>query len=171
MHSLSQALVTARIARSLATIAAASSEALFPVSSDSASADLASLIQDTELADVTLKLFENGHYALAVEQAYKCLDRRVSQRSGIEGSGQDLMFQVFSVDKPRLQLNALKNVSDKDEQDGFRFIFAGCMRAIRNPRAHDHLFLDEREDALLMIAWAEYLLRRVEASTIVGITT
>jgi uncharacterized protein (TIGR02391 family) len=124
-------------------------------------------IEDTELADVTLKLFADGHYALAVEQAYKCVDRRFSAKARLSGmgqTGQDLMFSVFSPDKPRLRLNDLHSVEDRDEQDGFKFIFGGCMRAIMNPRAHNHLFVDEREDALVMIQWADYLLRRVEAA-------
>jgi len=128
---------------------------------------LSLLVQDTELADVTLELFRQGHYALAVEQAYKCIDCRVRDRSGVSGTGQGLMFDVFSLDKPRLRLSKLKTTSDKDEQEGFRFIFGGCMQAIRNPRAHNHLFVDEREDAFAMVLWADYLLRRVEAATVV----
>lgn len=30
-------------------------------------------------------------------------------------------------------------MSDKDEQEGFRYIFAGIMSSIRNPRGHDNL--------------------------------
>ena len=164
MNSIAEALAVLGLARSLASLAPARDSLLSPTPVVPNGDPFPLGIEDTELADVTVKLFTDGHYALAVEQAYKCLDRRVSQKTGIGKSGQALMFEVFSKDSPSLRLNKLRTVSDTDEQEGFRFIFGGCMQAIRNPRAHDHLFLDERDDALVMILWADYLLRRVEAA-------
>ena len=145
MTSLRDALAVASIARAIA-LDVPGEWRMTPSTGNASGMAQAPRIEDTELADVTLKLFADGHYALAVEQAYKCVDRRVSAKARLSGmgqTGQDLMFSVFSPDKPRLRLNDLHSVEDRDEQDGFKFIFGGCMRAIRNPRAHNHLFVDE----------------------------
>ena len=119
------------------------------------------LITDEELVKTTRKLFNDGHYARAVEEAFKLLEVTVRERSGrSELSGRDLMFQAFDVKTPRLKLNALKSKFEAGQQEGYRFIFGGAMSAIRNPRAHDHQLVDEAGEALEMLLLASHLLRR-----------
>jgi uncharacterized protein (TIGR02391 family) len=102
------------------------------------------------------------HYARAVEEAYKCLDNVVKDKSGLSISGKDLMNQAFSEKNPILKLNDLKTTSERDEQIGYMLIFGGCMTGIRNPRAHEHQKEDAPEVALEMLVWANHLMRMID---------
>ncbi len=101
----------------------------------------------------------DGHYAEAVEEAFKCVNNVVKNKSGSSRDGPDLMLHVFDAGKPVLKLNALRTTSDTDEQEGYRFMFAGCMTGIRNPHAHAHDLRDSPDAALEMLVWANHLLR------------
>lgn len=120
------------------------------------------LISSEPIRSATRKLFVDGHYAEAVEEAFKCVNNSVKQKSGVSRDGQDLMLHVFDEKKPLLKLNELETVSQRDEQAGYKFILAGCMTGIRNPRAHEHGREDEPQVALEMLVWANHLMRVVE---------
>jgi len=120
------------------------------------------LVKSKAVRDATRKLFLDGHYARAVEEAYKCLDNVVRDKSGLSISGKDLMDKAFSEKNPILKLNALKTTSQKDEQIGYMIIFGGCIVGIRNPRAHEHRKEDSPEVALEMLVWANHLMRAID---------
>lgn len=120
------------------------------------------LVKSKELRDATRKLFLDGHYARAVEEAFKCINNTVKAKSGLSKDGQDLMTQAFSEKNPALKLNNLRTDSQRDEQMGYMFIFAGCMTGIRNPRAHEHQLRDSPDVALEILAWANHLMRVVD---------
>ncbi len=123
------------------------------------------LVTDKELRDTTRTLFKNGHYALAVEEAYKALNNLIKSRTGLAGDGAGLMTKVFSLDKPLLRLNNLRTQSQRDQQIGYAQIFAGSMTGIRNPRAHEHKYLDEPHAALELLSLANHLFRLVSKAT------
>lgn len=103
------------------------------------------------------KLFQDGHYANAVESACKVLDLLVKMRSGrTDLSGTELMQVVFSPKAPVLRFSALATETDRSEQQGMMFLFAGAMLALRNPRAHE-LIEDDPEQALEYIAFLSML--------------
>ena len=117
------------------------------------------MITVPELRSLTRKLFRDGHYSLAVEQACKLVNNQVKGRCGKTAKdGPDLMHHAFKVDAPALRINSLKTESERDEQDGYRYIFAGMMAGLRNPRAHEHLLRDEPEAALEILVLANHLL-------------
>jgi uncharacterized protein (TIGR02391 family) len=116
------------------------------------------LVKSKAIRDATRKLFVDRHYARAVEEAYKCLDNVVRDKSGLSISGKDLMDKAFSEKNPILKLNALKTTSERDEQIGYMLIFGGCMTGIRNPRAHEHQLWDSPDVALEMLVWANHLM-------------
>ncbi len=116
------------------------------------------LVTDSVLRDTTSQLFIEGHYALAVEEAYKYLNNVVKSRSGLRVDGADLMRTALSPKKPVLKLNELRTPSQRDQQHGYMDILAGCMTGIRNPRAHEHRYLDESRVALELIVLANHLL-------------
>ena len=69
-------------------------------------------------------------------------------RSGrFDLSGTDLMMKVFSPNAPILKFNEPRTESDKSEQQGPMFLFAGAILAVRNPRAHG-VIEDDAENAL-----------------------
>lgn len=117
------------------------------------------LLTSQPLRAATRQLFIDGHYAEAVEEAYKCVNNTVKKRSGSQRDGTALMFHVLNKDKPVLKLSDLRTSTEVDEQEGYAFIFAGCMLGIRNPRAHTHDLKDEPKAALEMLAWANHLMR------------
>jgi uncharacterized protein (TIGR02391 family) len=114
-----------------------------------------------DIAAVSLDLFDNGHYSQATFEAFKLLDKKVQDVSGIQETGFKLMMQAFNETGPTIKLNDLSTISDKDEQMGFRFVFAGSMSAIRNPRGHD-IIADPIDLCLDHLSFASVLLRTFE---------
>ncbi len=124
------------------------------------------LVSDPDLNATCRTLFRDGHHARAVEEAFKFLANAVKGRSGEPTrDGQDLMLHVFSLENPVLRLSDLRRVSERDEQAGYRFMFAGAMTGIRNPRAHEHTLRDQADVALEMLVMANHLMRVVRRST------
>src|SRR3954466_5950180 len=89
------------------------------------------------------QLFDDGYYAEATFEAFKYLDKAVESHSGLTESGYKLMMNAFSETTPKLLLTPLATSSEKDEQQGYKFIFAGGVLAIRNPRGHEHSVVDD----------------------------
>ncbi len=110
------------------------------------------------------KLFDDGHYAEATFHAFKYLDKQVQKHSGISESGYKLMMAAFDEANPRLRLTPLKTESEKDEQKGYRFVFAGGVQAIRNPRGHEYAVTDDPDVCLDHLSFVSMLLRRLEAA-------
>ena len=126
-------------------------------------------VSDETLRGKVEKLFLDGHYARAVEEAYKYIDNLVKQRVGNTckaDSGTGLMQEAFSPKKPVLMLNGNATRTEQDEQLGYMQIFAGCMLGIRNPRAHDADAEDERESALKLLGMADHLVWRIKTAEI-----
>ncbi len=117
------------------------------------------LVTDETLRLATRQLFIDGHYALAVEEAYKCLNNYIKSRSSVSDDGASLMRRVFSPKNPILKLNQLRSESQRNQQLGYMEIYAGCMTGIRNPRAHEYRSLDEPSAALEMLSLANHLIR------------
>lgn len=126
-----------------------------------------SVVSDEELRKMTSKLFYDGHYARAVEEAFKFLDNLVKKRSKVENSGQRLMRNVFSSNSPKLKLNSGISISERDEQSGYMDIMAGCMTGIRNPRAHESDWEDTEYRAIQLLSLADHLVGRVRKAEIV----
>ena len=118
------------------------------------------IVDDDELRQTSRKLFLDGYYALAVEEAYKCLNNIVKDLTGLSDfDGVPLMQRAFSPKNPVLKLNDLKTQSEKDQQRGYMEMFAAVMTGVRNPRAHEHRYLDDPETALELLGLANHLVR------------
>lgn len=115
-----------------------------------------------EISKICLKLFDDGYYSQATFEAFKFLDNKVKDLSGMKGSGYKLMMAAFAGANPKVQLTALATRSEIDEQSGYKLIFAGAMSAIRNPRGHE-LIIDPIDRCLDHLSFASVLLRRLEA--------
>ena len=107
------------------------------------------------------KLFDDSHYAESTFEAFKFFDRKISDFSGIKESGQKLMMAALAESGP-IKLNTLQSDSDKDEQSGFRFMFAGAVSAVRNPRGHEYSQFDSAETCLDHLSLVSLLMRRLE---------
>lgn len=123
---------------------------------------LESLDLHPQIADASVDLFKGGHYANAIEDACKVLDLLVkmkSKRSDL--SGTELMQLVFSPKAPVLKFNDQLNDSEKSEQQGMMYLYAGAMLAFRNPRAHG-LLTDDPVVALEIIGFVNFLAKALE---------
>jgi len=119
------------------------------------------------------RLFKDGHYHNAVREAYITLEALVKEKSGISDlSGTKLMTEVFSFEydkkdkkikkKPILMLNTLKTLTERDEQQGFMYLFMGASLAIRNPSVHESFIRDDPFAALKLLAFASMLAKRLD---------
>jgi uncharacterized protein (TIGR02391 family) len=114
-----------------------------------------------EIDKVVRNLFDNGHYAQATFEAYKYVDKQVQKLSGLNESGYKLMMQAFNENSPIIKLTNLSNTSEKDEQQGYKFIFTGAVLAIRNPRGHEYEIRDTPDQCLDHLGLASLLMRRL----------
>jgi uncharacterized protein (TIGR02391 family) len=115
-----------------------------------------------EIARACAGLFADGHYAEAVENGCKVLDMLVKMRSmKMDPSGTELMQLVFSPRAPVLKYNDQTNDSERSEQQGMMFLFAGAMLALRNPRAHG-LVEDHPENAVEYISFLSMLAKSLD---------
>jgi uncharacterized protein (TIGR02391 family) len=114
-------------------------------------------------ADVR-KLFDNGHCAQSTFEAYKFLDEEVQRVSGDSDFGKSLMMRVFGGTPPKLPLNPGMTSTEQSEQEGYKFMFAGSMAAIRNPRGHKTTVRDDPDTCLDHLSLCSMLLRRLEES-------
>ncbi len=112
-------------------------------------------------ADVR-RLFDDGHYAHATLEAFKFVDEEVQRISGNADHGTSLMMKVFSGVKPQIALNPGMTATERDEQEGFKFLFAGAMLGIRNPRGHKTGIADDPDVCLDHLSFASMLLRRLD---------
>ncbi len=108
------------------------------------------------------ELFDDGHYPQSTFEAFKFVDREVARLAASSESGFKLMMTVFSENNPVVKLNDCNSTSEKDEQRGFQFLFAGSILAIRNPRGHEYAVRDSLDECLDHLALASILLRRLE---------
>ena len=112
-------------------------------------------------------LFDDGHFANATELAFKYIEAQVRKHSGIAGkTGKPLMMDAFDFGSgtPKIALSDLKTLSEKNDQEGHRFMFAGGTVGIRNPRAHEHDLEDDPDTCLDHLGFASMLLRRLETA-------
>jgi uncharacterized protein (TIGR02391 family) len=121
--------------------------------------DLHSLIKE-----VSQRRFEDGHYADAVEAAFKEVIKRVKEyikdKTGENLDGDKAMNRAFGFEKqdPLIKFNKLQTDEEKDEQKGIMFLFKGIV-GIRNRKAHENVILDDPCKAIEYLALASLLMR------------
>lgn len=97
---------------------------------------------------VSKNRYYSKSYADSVEAALKELNSKIKQvvleRTGNEFDGADLMNRAFSANDPIIKLEELATESQKSIQKGYQLIFAGTMTGIRNPKAHQNLYIDAK---------------------------
>lgn len=118
-------------------------------------------------------LFKNRHYSEAVEKAFRSVNRYVRRKTKrTHDGGAGMMHDVFTVERVNklgchLRLNRGRTQSEKDEQEGFRLIFAGAQQGIRNPFAHDDARINDPWVAFEYLCFASLLARKVDSANLV----
>lgn len=116
-----------------------------------------------EVAGTCRSLFVSGHGDNAILQGCLRLNAVVQARTGSALDGDALFGSVFSGDPPQLKFTSCQTPDEKNEQAGFRFLFQGMAKAIRNPRAHRHVGVDEVA-AIEHLAFLSMLLRFLDSA-------
>lgn len=123
-----------------------------------------------DIRKTSQKKFEDSHFADAVESAFKGINKRVKllykSKTGDELDGDGLMKQAFASNNansytPHIYLANNNDVLGRNIQQGYMEIFAGCMKGIRNPKAHDNLIVN-LDEAWEMIVMASHLMRMLD---------
>lgn len=101
--------------------------------------------------------FNAGHYADAVEAAFKELNTQVKRlyldATGEELDGVPLMRKALTPTRPVIVLDDIETETGRNIQQGYMDIFAGSMAGIRNPKAHNNIHITaERALHHLMLA-------------------
>lgn len=126
----------------------------------------ARVVSEPEIVSVARDLFVSGHYSLAIQEAYKAVDKFVADKvSQTSVSGTQLMDLVFSPSSPMLKWTDRVTTSQIDEQKGYHRLYSGAMLGIGNPVAHEFNWVDDPEIALELLVFAQHLLRKAKAAT------
>ena len=115
-----------------------------------------------EIRHVVDRYLKSGHPEVAIFEAFKLINQRVRTMTGLELDGSKLMGEAFSDSNPPIALADLSTATGKDIQAGFRFMFMGAVRGIRNPDAHELFKELDAEEALETLAFASLLIRRLD---------
>lgn len=119
-----------------------------------------------EVVSAALSLFESGHYYEAEFEAFKSIEHRVRQMTGLVQSGVSLMGAAFGTNNPLIDTATDPGPPGSDQREGYLALYRGVMLAIRNPKAHlPSRTLDPR-DALEYLALASLLHRRLDGATL-----
>lgn len=123
-------------------------------------------VSHPEITKVSKQLFGEGHYPQSIFEACKALNKLVQSKSGRgDLDGRELMSTVFKLTNPILALNTIRNQSERDEQEGFMFLYMGAMEGIRNPGAHEIQQLRDPRRALEYLGLISLLARRVDEAS------
>lgn len=121
-----------------------------------------------DIQRVSEKLYKDGSHANAACDAFIEIDSRLQKiyrekRPNAEKdlSGQALMNKIFADKDPLFELGDLTTQTGKDIQSGTRFLFAGAMGALRNPKSHENITL-EKEDCMRRLIFASMLMYKID---------
>ena len=119
------------------------------------------------IVEVARPLFADGHYAQAIFEAFKAVNNMVKDKSGLVSlDGKQLMAAAFAESQPVLKVSELRDRSERDEQEGFKFLFMGSTLGIRNPKAHTTTVQTDPLRTLEYLALASLLAKRVDEALV-----
>lgn len=102
----------------------------------------------TALKDA-VQLICKSEFESAAREAFVTVENYLKKKSGLDSHGFDLATKAlsFEVDKqtgeikrrPLIAINDLKNESERNEQDGIRYMLMGFFQGPRNLYQHNHI--------------------------------
>ena len=144
--------------------------ALLPVTLEKISSFF-KLIQLSSELDRASKLTLKGETVASIREALVVFETAVRSKSGLQAhTGPDLMAKAFSFEvdskdgsvtrQPKIALNNLGSLSERNEQEGVKLMAMGLMQGVRNIYMHtagdERLFL-----GLQILATVDLLLKRI----------
>lgn len=121
-----------------------------------------------DILRVSEKLYRDGSYSEAACRAFieinsrlKGLYRAKYPDSENVPDGQPLMNKVFAENDPMLEAGDRTTQTGKDIHSGTRFLFAGAMAALRNPKAHENIEIG-KDDSMRQLIFASMLMFQID---------
>jgi uncharacterized protein (TIGR02391 family) len=103
-------------------------------------------------------LYEDGHAAQAVFEAFKAVEVRIRDISAVDETGTRLIGQVFGGKPPARRLTKRAGRLGEDEHEGWRLMLLGASQGVRNLGAHE-LEGIEPASAVELLALASQFMR------------
>ncbi|NMB83609.1 MAG: TIGR02391 family protein [Ignavibacteria bacterium] len=116
-----------------------------------------------EIIKHSKKLFLQGNYFHAVFESAKAFNNAVKNKSFSDKDGEKLMMEVFSLTGV-LKINSGQTETERNVQDGIKFLSSGLMRAVRNPTAHEPA-LDwsiNKQECLDLLSMISFLYKQLD---------
>jgi len=91
-----------------------------------------------EIHKVSEEDYKNEDYLRAAQEAVKAYKDEVKNKSSLNESGEfQLMMKAFGKDNGSLLITDNKTYSEKDIEEGQRYLSAGVVTGFRNPTSHE----------------------------------
>lgn len=121
-----------------------------------------------DIVKVSQRLYIDGHYANAAEDAFieindrvKKLYKKLNPTATTIPDGDAAMTTVFSPKSPMLKVCDISTDTGMNEQKGLMFMLQGAMSALRNPKAHSNITIS-KDDAMRRIMYASMLMYKID---------
>ena len=117
------------------------------------------------------RLFLNGHYANAAEDAFieindrvKKLYKKLQPQDTEIPDGVDVMNKMFSDKNPMMEICDRNSDTGINIHRGTRFMLVGAMAALRNPKAHSNDEELSPEEAMRRLMFASMLMYKIDGA-------
>ena len=114
------------------------------------------------------KLYEDGHFANAAEDAFIEINDRVKHLFAIIKPGEKVpdgdkvMTTVFSANSPLVEFCDRNTQSGQNKQKGYMEMLSGAISALRNPKAHSNSEVLSAEESYRRLATASMLMYAID---------
>ena len=114
------------------------------------------------------KLFEDGHFANAAEDAFIEINDRVKHLFAIIKPGEKVpdgdkvMTTVFSSNSPLVEFCDRNTQSGQNKQKGYMEMLSGAISALRNPKAHSNSEVLSAEESYCRLSTASMLMYAID---------
>ena len=122
-----------------------------------------------------LNLIYKSEFEAAAREAFVTLENTLKKKSGLDSHGFDLATRAlsFEIDKktgeikkaPLIAINDLKSESDRNEQDGIRYMLMGFFQGPRNLYQHNHIG-SGASNAISIVIETSFFLRLLDGHSI-----
>ena len=116
----------------------------------------------------SMKLYLDGHYANAAEDAFIEVNDRAKDIYKVLRpeekkipDGVDLMHRLFR-DNAILELADISTETGSNIQQGYHFMFAGAISALRNPKAHSNKESITAQESMRRLMFASMLMYKLD---------
>ena len=109
-------------------------------------------------------LYSQGNYFHAVFEAAKAFNKAVREKARSDKDGQALMLAAWGCHGGVLKITRCETETDRNVQDGIKFLSAGLMQAIRNPTAHEPAvdWPISKQECLEILGFLSFLFRKLD---------